>query len=1062
MRLVFPANVGPKGAIVSGAPGTELDGVELTIPSGALDAMVQIDARVIADEPALGPTGYGVGPTFLFTPDGRTLAQAATVKLPLYRSRVADLEQTPADCRAWLRSGTTWSQVAQSGSGDDWVQVPLSALGAAAAGAVLKSLSTTVPAGAPCTDPLGFCVTPLSEGLLETSSQYSSIAGGKLYAWRTRTTTTGLAGVVTEYDVAAGKLTRTSLELEYPSSSTQTRPAISDADQRVALAADGTAWVALPNGIAHLSFTDKGTYLPETVADTRTVAVVFTADGTRHRVRLTANKAGTIPASLSISSTSGTTEPTPVEFDRATGAWVSDQLPVTGLKDTLGYAFPIEKNRVGSLTPPKTVLDLTLPAALTDAVRTSDPPDELAFSVDGEVMALSLQKPDAQGRSLWLQSRSGSISRGIAGLGNLAALEFGSDGTLWAAPAGLALVYRIVPTTGAVSKVPLTDAAFGTADYKANLPLALRSFTFPASSGSPARPVLFVITAGLVRGVVRVEPSAAAPMTDGGSTDGGSMDAGTSDGGVDAGSCTAGSCLNGGTCPATGVCLCPATSTGDRCQFDTDECAAYPSPCGSGSLCTNTDGGYTCACLPGMSSPTSDGRSCSTAGKAVELIAFYDDSIDRLWGDQAGPHIDELVRLAAATYEANTFTPAFKITLEAVVPLTPAPAAITYRSCATPDPSRPACVGCWAGMPPVDCSMPLSTLAGEVDTVALLGTFLQFAQAHRSSLIRFDDALLFTTRDFASSTLELASEGALCTAQGGAVLQVQPDGTAAFNASLVAHALGHNLNMSHDTVAGFVMSPSFSDPPSTVFSSASISAANAFLGTATASCINDGGASAWATTRCHDGRVDPTEQCDPGPFADSCCSASCQLVPGCSCPASDPCCAGGTLVDAGVSCRPADAPCDAPDVCDGVSSKCPDRLLAPGAPCGDGGVCYRDACRSRDEECAAVNGGTVATGQCTMPISTSCAALSCRLTSGTCVTFSGLDLEGLACGAGSQCVAGACQASSSLGWNWRVDPFGPCLNSVKRRSVICENVAGATGPDALCPQPKPVTALNCP
>jgi hypothetical protein len=46
---------------------------------------------------------------------------------------------------------------------------------------------------------------------------------------------------------------------------------------------------------------------------------------------------------------------------------------------------------------------------------------------------------------------------------------------------------------------------------------------------------------------------------------------------------------------------------------DIDECLAQTNPCGSNTVCTNVVGGpnsYTCACVTGYTSPTSDGRNC--------------------------------------------------------------------------------------------------------------------------------------------------------------------------------------------------------------------------------------------------------------------------------------------------------------------------------------------------------------------------------------------------------------------------------------------------------------------
>jgi hypothetical protein len=229
-------------------------------------------------------------------------------------------------------------------------------------------------------------------------------------------------------------------------------------------------------------------------------------------------------------------------------------------------------------------------------------------------------------------------------------------------------------------------------------------------------------------------------------------------------------------------------------------------------------------------------------------------------------------------------------------------------------------------------------------------------------------------------------------------------------------------------------------------------------------CLNNGARGAWQQTRCGDGRVDPSEQCDPGLGTDSCCTATCQLAAGCSCANSAGCCAGGRVADAGVTCRSARNGCDLAELCDGLSGTCPaDSYAAPGVACGDGGTCYQGECASRDALCQSLYPGQ-AVGACTMPVSTSCAATGLSCNFGTaCFSYPDAVPDGYGCGAGNQCLNASCVASSALSdYHWDVGAFGACTNNLESRLVRCVDETGAAVSDALCQAPKPDAVLNCP
>ncbi len=101
-----------------------------------------------------------------------------------------------------------------------------------------------------------------------------------------------------------------------------------------------------------------------------------------------------------------------------------------------------------------------------------------------------------------------------------------------------------------------------------------------------------------------------------GDDDSSGSDAGTGDGGMQdaapdsAGDlCAAVACGDFGTC-VDGSCRCDEGWTGTGCESDVDECTDDPTACHADATCTNTDGGFTCACNDGF---VGDGATCSAS-----------------------------------------------------------------------------------------------------------------------------------------------------------------------------------------------------------------------------------------------------------------------------------------------------------------------------------------------------------------------------------------------------------------------------------------------------------------
>ncbi|XP_038547893.1 LOW QUALITY PROTEIN: disintegrin and metalloproteinase domain-containing protein 12-like, partial [Micropterus salmoides] len=226
-----------------------------------------------------------------------------------------------------------------------------------------------------------------------------------------------------------------------------------------------------------------------------------------------------------------------------------------------------------------------------------------------------------------------------------------------------------------------------------------------------------------------------------------------------------------------------------------------------------------------------------------------------------------------------------------------------------------------------------------------LNNFLEWRTRELLPRLRHDNAQLVMGGSFDGTTVGMASQSSMCSRDRSGGVNVDHLVSVLGVASTVAHELGHNLGMSHDTaerrcscqneprLGGCIMEPSTGFMPGQQFSSCSAADLSVSLLHRRMCLFNVpqpdrllGG------PRCGNLYVERGEECDCGLMEeceDPCCNAStCQLVPGAHSASDGICCHDCKLRTAGSVCREPLGECDLPEFCTGSSPHCPPRLPA--------------------------------------------------------------------------------------------------------------------------------------
>ncbi|XP_044293343.1 zinc metalloproteinase-disintegrin-like ohanin isoform X2 [Varanus komodoensis] len=242
-----------------------------------------------------------------------------------------------------------------------------------------------------------------------------------------------------------------------------------------------------------------------------------------------------------------------------------------------------------------------------------------------------------------------------------------------------------------------------------------------------------------------------------------------------------------------------------------------------------------------------------------------------------------------------------------------------------------------------------------------------------------DNAQLLTGIDFNGPTVGLAYVGTMCNPSHSlGIVQDHSTNPIAIGATM-AHEMGHNFGMNHDTnfctcnSGSCIMAAQLSYNTPQYFSSCSLQDFQKYILERSPACIVNMPLPQDIVAKpvCGNDFVEEGEECDcgsPEECKNECCdAATCKLKPGAKCGFGE-CCENCQLRAAGAVCRPAKHDCDLPDLCTGHSHQCPaDRFRVNGHPCmNHQGYCYMGQCPTLQNQCTALWGtaATVASDSC--------------------------------------------------------------------------------------------------
>uniref|UniRef100_A0A8D0AIA9 ADAM metallopeptidase domain 19 n=1 Tax=Sander lucioperca TaxID=283035 RepID=A0A8D0AIA9_SANLU len=235
-----------------------------------------------------------------------------------------------------------------------------------------------------------------------------------------------------------------------------------------------------------------------------------------------------------------------------------------------------------------------------------------------------------------------------------------------------------------------------------------------------------------------------------------------------------------------------------------------------------------------------------------------------------------------------------------------------------------------------------------------------------------DNAQLITGRGFQGTTIGLAPLKAMCSDYQSGGVNTDHSESAVGVAATMAHEMGHNFGMSHDSTGccqakaedgGCIMAAATGHPFPRVFNDCNLKELRSYLSSGGGKCLFNlpNTRSMYGGQRCGNGYLEDGEECDCGEEEECtspCCNANnCTLKAGAEC-AHGVCCHNCKLKSPGVLCRAPSGSCDLPEYCDGKAESCPANFyLVDGTSCAAGqAYCYTGMCLTLKQQCLSLWG----------------------------------------------------------------------------------------------------------
>ncbi|KAL2789755.1 disintegrin and metalloproteinase domain-containing protein 20 preproprotein, partial [Daubentonia madagascariensis] len=252
--------------------------------------------------------------------------------------------------------------------------------------------------------------------------------------------------------------------------------------------------------------------------------------------------------------------------------------------------------------------------------------------------------------------------------------------------------------------------------------------------------------------------------------------------------------------------------------------------------------------------------------------------------------------------------------------------------------------------------------SGDLDDVVERFAFWKYF--HFDMRVHYDTVHLFI-KEFYGVKLGVAYVKGICQSPFNCGVDVFEDNSLVVFALTLAHELGHNLGMAHDTVwcvCGLQYCIMYAyRKASTRFSNCSYAQYfdNSFSG---ALCLQPPpySGNVFRLKFCGNLVVEEGEECDCGTMhqcaKDPCCLLNCTLSPGAAC-AFGICCKDCKFMPSGTLCRQQVSECDLPEWCNGTSHQCPDDVyVQDGISCSIDAYCYKRTCNNHDMQCKEIFG----------------------------------------------------------------------------------------------------------